>query len=74
MRADRFQTVALTWAPQHVVLAPRSFIPHQALRVGAIRDCLGAAVTLIRRVEVSGTMFWHDSGSPRRNNEIDSWR
>eukprot|EP00959_Pyramimonas_sp_CCMP1952_P344257 7210259-Pyramimonas_sp.AAC.1 len=36
--------------------------------------CEGAAVTLIRGVDVPRVAFWHDSGSSRRNCQVDSWR
>eukprot|EP00959_Pyramimonas_sp_CCMP1952_P097894 2045844-Pyramimonas_sp.AAC.1 len=29
---------------------------------------------LILRVEVLGMAFWHDSGSSRRNSQVDPWR
>eukprot|EP00959_Pyramimonas_sp_CCMP1952_P206167 4311480-Pyramimonas_sp.AAC.1 len=41
---------------------------------GRTQDYKGAAVTLIRGVAVPGMAFWHDSGSPRRNTQVDPWR
>eukprot|EP00959_Pyramimonas_sp_CCMP1952_P356214 7460050-Pyramimonas_sp.AAC.1 len=37
-------------------------------------DCQGATITLVRGVEISAIVFWHDSGSPGRNSHVDSWR
>eukprot|EP00959_Pyramimonas_sp_CCMP1952_P043454 908760-Pyramimonas_sp.AAC.1 len=38
------------------------------------QDFEGAAVTLIRGVKIAGMAFWHDSGSSRRNSQVDPWR
>eukprot|EP00959_Pyramimonas_sp_CCMP1952_P119997 2508960-Pyramimonas_sp.AAC.1 len=42
--------------------------------VGRIQEHEGATVTLIRGVEVPGMAFRHDSGSSRRNSQVDPWR
>eukprot|EP00959_Pyramimonas_sp_CCMP1952_P113276 2367638-Pyramimonas_sp.AAC.1 len=34
---------------------------------GMISECQGAAVTLVRGVEVSGRVLWRESGSSRPN-------
>eukprot|EP00959_Pyramimonas_sp_CCMP1952_P058563 1222950-Pyramimonas_sp.AAC.1 len=34
----------------------------------------GATVTLIRGAEVPGLAFRYESGSPRRNSQVDPWR
>eukprot|EP00959_Pyramimonas_sp_CCMP1952_P059347 1239434-Pyramimonas_sp.AAC.1 len=41
---------------------------------GEILDYEGAAVTLIRGVEVAGMAFWHDSGSSKHNRQVHLWR
>eukprot|EP00959_Pyramimonas_sp_CCMP1952_P081620 1705109-Pyramimonas_sp.AAC.1 len=43
-------------------------------RFGRMREYAGAAVTLILCVEVLGMGFWHDSGSSRRNSQVDPVR
>eukprot|EP00959_Pyramimonas_sp_CCMP1952_P456691 9473592-Pyramimonas_sp.AAC.1 len=41
---------------------------------GAILDRQGATTTLVRGVEVPRRVLWHDSGSSRRNSQVDSSR
>eukprot|EP00959_Pyramimonas_sp_CCMP1952_P359216 7521483-Pyramimonas_sp.AAC.1 len=39
-----------------------------------IQDYVGATVRLIRCVEVPRMAFWYESGSSRRNSQVDPWR
>eukprot|EP00959_Pyramimonas_sp_CCMP1952_P466443 9489954-Pyramimonas_sp.AAC.1 len=78
-KAVHFQTVVLALVPRTLVLnICKSFagIPWstcQKLCSGMTQGCQGPAVALIRGVDVPGTVFWHDTGSPRRNSPVDSW-
>eukprot|EP00959_Pyramimonas_sp_CCMP1952_P133149 2783704-Pyramimonas_sp.AAC.1 len=47
---------------------------HDQRSCGRIPDYEGATVSLARRVEVPGIAFPLDSGSSRRNNQVDPWR
>eukprot|EP00959_Pyramimonas_sp_CCMP1952_P115687 2418812-Pyramimonas_sp.AAC.1 len=42
----------------------------QQLCFGAMSDCHGATVKLMIGAEVPDMVFWHDSGSSRRNSII----
>eukprot|EP00959_Pyramimonas_sp_CCMP1952_P318738 6669303-Pyramimonas_sp.AAC.1 len=64
-----------THAFQHVSKVPlRAWLAYQKGGLGTIQDCQGAAVTLIRGVEVNRMVFWHGSGSSGRYSQVDSWR
>eukprot|EP00959_Pyramimonas_sp_CCMP1952_P405325 8495422-Pyramimonas_sp.AAC.1 len=41
---------------------------------GTVLDCHGSTVLSIGGVEIPGMVFWYDSGSPRHNSEVHSWR
>eukprot|EP00959_Pyramimonas_sp_CCMP1952_P177615 3712646-Pyramimonas_sp.AAC.1 len=63
------------WRRAHSFLQATRFhgVPcstYQTWCVGEIQNYESAELTLVRRVEVTGIPFWHDSGSSRRNTEL----
>eukprot|EP00959_Pyramimonas_sp_CCMP1952_P125910 2633064-Pyramimonas_sp.AAC.1 len=43
-------------------------------RFGKIQDFAGETVAVNRHVGITRMAFWHDPGSPCRNNHLDPWR
>eukprot|EP00959_Pyramimonas_sp_CCMP1952_P459697 9478666-Pyramimonas_sp.AAC.1 len=74
-----FQNVALALAPGTFVLTivraswiPIVNVPEMVFE--RAQDSEVATVALTRGAEVPGMVFWRDSGSSRRDSQIDPWR
>eukprot|EP00959_Pyramimonas_sp_CCMP1952_P246843 5159311-Pyramimonas_sp.AAC.1 len=55
-----------------VPLLPMIDVPEVVFKRDSPYGC--ATVRMIRGVEVSGTAFWHDSGTSRRSSQVYPWR